>query len=153
MSDKETQKNIIKKFLDWIGLKERIHVNCAIPPFFKEGEIWWCYVGENVGNEINGKNEQFSRPVFVFKKYDKYSFLGLPLTTKLKEGTWYVRINFAEIEQTVVLSQGRTFDYRRFKEKIGEVDEFDVEMIREGYEKLHSPKTNRPPAISDKSRG
>jgi len=153
MLEKEKSKTIIKKFLEWIGLKEKIHRNSATPPFFKEGEIWWCYVGENVGNEMNGKGKQFSRPVFVFKKYDKYSFIGLPLTTRLKEGTWYVEIDFAEIKQTVVLSQGRTFDYKRFKEKIGELDGFDVQKIREGYKRLHSPEKNRPPAISDKSRG
>lgn len=128
---------IIKSFFEWFGLKEKIHNNNAIPPFFKEGEIWWCYVGENVGNEINGKSDKFTRPIFIFKKYDKYSFMGLPLTTKLKEGTWYVEINFSEIKQTVVLSQGRTFDYRRFKEKIGELDGFEVKKIRDGYKELH----------------
>lgn len=137
---KKEKHNVIKRFLEWIGLKEKLHKNEAVPPLFKEGEIWWCYVGENIGNEINGKSEQFSRPVFVFKKYDRYSFLGLPLTTTLKEGTWYIEINFTGIKQTVVLSQGRTFDYRRFKEKIGELDGFDVQKIRDGYIKLHSYK-------------
>ena len=66
---------------------------------------------------------------------------------------WYVEINFAERKQTIVLSQGRTYDYRRFKEKIGELDSGDVRKIINGYEKLHSFEKNRPPAISDKSRG
>ena len=144
----------IKKFLEWIGLKERIHNNESVPPLFKENEIWWCYIGENVGVEINGKNEQFSRPIFIYKKYDKYSFLGLPLTTKPKIGTWFVQITFTGINQTVVLSQGRAYDYRRFKEKMGELDEKDSQKVREGYEKLHSfSLKNRPPAISDESRG
>lgn len=129
---------MIKRFLEWIGLKEKLHENKAIPPLFKEGEIWWCYLGENIGNEMNGKNTQFSRPIFVLKKYDKYSFLGLPLTTKLKKGTWYVEINFVGIKQTVVLSQSRTLDYRRFKEKIGELDEGEVGKVRAEYIKLHT---------------
>lgn len=144
---------MIKKFLGWIGLKERIHNNNSVPPLFKEGEIWWCYLGENIGNEINGKNEQFTRPVFVYKKYDKYSFLGLPLTTTLKQGTWYVEINFIGIKQTIVLSQSRTLDYRRFKEKIGELGEDEVLEIRSKYIALHLSGKNRPPAISDGSRG
>ncbi len=144
---------IIKRFLKWVGLKEKIHNNDSVPPLFKEGEVWWCYIGENVGTEINGKNEKFTRPVFVLRKYDKYSFLGLPFTTKTKEGTWYVQINFVGIKQTVVLSQGRALDYRRFKEKIGELEEDEVANIRAEYIKLHSSFKNRPPTISDRSRG
>jgi len=146
-------ENKIKRFLEWIGLKEKIHNNESVPPLFKEGEIWWAYLGENVGNEINGKAKQFTRPVFVYKKYDKYSFLGLPLTTTLKKGSWYVEIDFIGIKQTVVLSQGRNLDYRRFKEKIGELGEGEVERIILKYVELHSPYKNRPPVITDESRG
>lgn len=145
---------MLKRFLEWMGMKEKIHNTENIPPLFKENEIWWCYIGENVGIEINGKDRQFTRPVFIFKKYDSYSFLGLPLTTKPKTGTWYAAITFTGINQTVVLSQGRVFDYRRFKEKMGELDEKDSQKVREAYVKLHAfPNKNRPPAISDRSRG
>ena len=145
---------MIKRFLEWIGLKEQIHSAENIPPLFKENEIWWCYVGENVGVEVNGKNEQFTRPIFILKKYDKYSFLGLSLTTKNKEGSWFVLITFNGIDQTVVLSQGRVYDYRRFKEKIGELNEKDAQKVREEYLKLHTRSIkNRPPVISDGSRG
>jgi len=144
---------IIKNFLKWIGLKEKIHGGNHTPPFFKEGEIWWCYVGENVGVEVNGKGGQFTRPIFILKKYDRYSFLGLPLTTKSKIGTWYVAASFQGSKQTVVLSQGRVFDYRRFKEKMGELDEPDVERIIEAYAVLHCPLKNRPPVRENGSRG
>jgi hypothetical protein len=90
-----------------------------------------------VSNGVNGKSDKFTRPIFVFKKYDRYSFLGLPLTTKSKIGSWYVFISFNGIKQTVVLSQGRSFDYRRFKEKIGELDEGDREKIKKAYADLH----------------
>lgn len=49
--------------------------------FFKEGEIWWAYLGLNIGFEIDGKGKDFSRPVLVLKKYNGYSFLALPLST------------------------------------------------------------------------
>lgn len=76
----EKLKKVIKKFSGWITLKEKIHNNDSVPPFFKEGEIWWCYFGENVGTEMNGKSDYFTRPVLVLKKYDKYSFLAVPLS-------------------------------------------------------------------------
>lgn len=45
----------MKRFLKWIGLKEKLDSIQIKPPFFKEGEIWWCRIGENIGVEINGK--------------------------------------------------------------------------------------------------
>ncbi len=53
---------------------------------FKEGEIWWCSIGMNVGTEIFGKGRRFTRPVLVFKKFGSYSFLGIPITSQEKEG-------------------------------------------------------------------
>lgn len=134
----------MKRFLEWMGLKEKLHNKEHKPPLFKEGEVWWCYWGENIGIEINGKNNQFTRPVFILKKYDKYSFLGLPLSTKIKTGTWYVNIQFTGLDQTISLSQGRVFDYKRLKEKVGEMNLEEVEKIRAGYLDLHSHKKIDP---------
>ena len=69
-----------KHFWEWIELKERLHFVGNYPPI-KEGQIWWCAVGENIGAEINGKNHTFSRPVLIMKKLSQYSFMGIPLTS------------------------------------------------------------------------
>ena len=129
--------NIVKRFFEWIGLKETIHKNDSIPPFFKEGEIWWSYFGENVGTEMNGKGKLFSRPILIFKKYDKYSFLALPLTTKHKKGTWYFTFTHNEKKQTIVLSQARVINYKRLKELVGKVDSIDYKKIKEAFFDLH----------------
>ena len=123
--------------MEWIGLKERLDSSEHQPPLFKEGEIWWCHLGENVGIEANGKGDKFTRPVFVLKKYDRYSFLGLPLTTKLKSGTWYAPTSFAGVKQVVVLAQGRVLDYRRLKEKMGELDENEAIAVKKLFLDLH----------------
>lgn len=134
-------------------MKEKLHIADHIPPFFKEGEVWWCYIGENIGIESNGKGEQFTRPIFILKKYDKYSFLGLPLTTKQKIGTWYTAIDFYYKAQTVILAQGRVLDYRRFKEKMGQLDETDVQKIKQAYSRLHAVSSYRPLNVSNEGRG
>jgi mRNA interferase MazF len=87
---------MFKKFLEWIGLKEKIHNKKSVPLYFNEGEIWWCAVGENIGIEINGKGKLFSRPVFVYKKLSKDGFLGIPLTTQEKKGSWFIEIDFKD---------------------------------------------------------
>ncbi len=102
---------------------------------------------------MNGKGEKFTRPILMLKKYDKYSFLALPLTTKSKIGSWYVNITFNNMDQIVTLSQGRTLDYKRLKEKVGQLEENDFDKISEAYLSLHKPYKNRPLAIADESRG
>lgn len=81
---------MIKRFLEWIGLKERLHNNEHHPPLVSQREIWWASLGENVGSEINGKNSLFSRPVIIFKKLAHGFYFVIPTTTQPKKGSWYV---------------------------------------------------------------
>ena len=128
---------ILKSFLEWIGLKEKLHNAEYAPPFFKEGEIWWCHFGENVGTEMNGKGNFFTRPVLILKKYDKYSFLAVPLTTKQKQGTWYYTFIHNNKKQTAVLSQARVINYKRLKELFGKTDSVDYQSIKTAFLNLH----------------
>jgi mRNA interferase MazF len=86
---------------------------------FKEGAVWWCSVGVNVGVEILGKGKNFERPILIFKKFGQNSFLGIPLTTQLKNGTWYVSTIVREKEGRAALNQIRVFDKKRLINKIG----------------------------------
>ena len=50
----------------WFPVKESKHnIETVKIPRITDGEVWWVAVGENVGVEINGKSEYFSRPVLV----------------------------------------------------------------------------------------
>jgi hypothetical protein len=40
---------MFKRFLEWLKLKEKIHIKTSEPPSINEGEIWWASLGENVG--------------------------------------------------------------------------------------------------------
>lgn len=129
--------SIVKKFLEWIKLKEKLHNKEHTPPLFKEGEIWWCYFGENIGTEMNGKGDAFTRPVVVLKKYDRYSFLAIPLTTQGKEGTWYLTFTHNNKKQIAVLSQTRVVNYKRLKERFGKIDSVDYNNIKKAFLSLH----------------
>lgn len=131
-------KKMIKNFLEWIGLKEKIHSKNSIPLYFNEGEIWWCAVGENVGIEINGKGKLFSRPVFVYKKLSKGGFLGIPFSTQDKKGSWFVEIIFKGEKNIANLSQIRTFSSSRMYEKMGSLDDNDIKKIKNGFLRLYS---------------
>lgn len=118
-----------KDFYGWIKLKMRLHFMghfCAI----KDGDIWWCAVGENVGTEINGKNATFARPVLVLKKLSGLNFIGIPLTSKKHIGSWYVSFTFQNKLQTANLSQVRNFSVSRLYNKMGAVPKNDLEIVK-----------------------
>lgn len=118
-------------------MKEKLHDHEHIPPLFKEGEIWWSYFGENVGTEMNGKSDSFTRPIIILKKYDKYSFLAIPLTTRSKEGSWYFAFTHNQKKQTAVLSQARILNHKRLKELVGKLDSVDYQNIKKAFLGLH----------------
>lgn len=57
-----------KRFNIWMPLKERIHFT-GRKWEFREKEIWWMAMGENVGTEVNGKGDSFSRPMDLRNYY------------------------------------------------------------------------------------
>lgn len=125
-----------KHFDEWIELKKNIHSSHRIPAI-KEGEIWWCAMGENVGIEINGKHEVFSRPILVFKKLSRLGFLGIPLTTQQHTGNWYIPFVFQNKTSIAVLSQARTISTLRLYRRMGTLPDTDFQLIVQGFNKLY----------------
>lgn len=128
------QQEII--FHDWIEIKKRLHFAAKIVNI-SEGEIWWCGVGKNVGVEINGKHESFSRPVLIYKKLSRLGFLGIPLSTKEHVGSWYIPFEFNGKNNIAVLSQIKIISVFRLYERMGEINEKDFERVREGFNRLY----------------
>ncbi len=140
---------VIKRFLEWIKLKEQLHVSVAKPPLFKEGEIWWCSLGENIGIEINGKSKDFTRPVLIFRKLSREGFLAVPMSTKNKWGTWYVRVNQSGRAVTVLLSQIRVVSSNRLHSKMGELDDADCIKVSNAFTELYIFSNKKfPPPLS-----
>lgn len=128
-----------KLLQDWNIVKEDFHKtpNEKIQ-LLHQGEIWWVGVGENVGVEINGKSEYFSRPVLVLKKLSRYGFMGIPLTSQQHAGSWYENFVFQDRIETAVLSQARVYSANRLYSRIGEIPETDLEKVRASFIKLYS---------------
>lgn len=118
-------------------LKEKIHTYIHQPPFVSVGDIWWVNIGDNIGQEINGKGKDFTRPVYVYKKLSHNFYLVIPMTSKIKIGSWYVHMNQGGKEVTVCLHQIRVIDYRRLTVKLGKVDEINQIKIRQSFVDLY----------------
>jgi mRNA interferase MazF len=127
----------MKKFLEWIGLKEKLHATDHQPPHVSERDVWWVSLGENVGSEMNGKSDKFSRPALVVKKLARTFYLVAPTTTQKKEGSWFVRVTLGGVDEYICLNQIRTVDYRRLHSKLGQLDTEDFGKVKEGFKNLY----------------
>lgn len=124
---------------DWNVLKEDLNdITEGKLQLVRQGEIWWVGIGENVGVEINGKSEYFSRPVLVLKKFSRYGFMGIPLTSQEHFGSWYVSFIFQGKKEFAVLSQARVYSVSRLYGRIGQVPNSDLELVRRGFIELYS---------------
>ncbi|MEK7609425.1 MAG: type II toxin-antitoxin system PemK/MazF family toxin, partial [Patescibacteria group bacterium] len=112
----------IKDLQEWCRLKIALWKKDS-KVIFKQGEIWWCSLGMNLGEEIFGKGIKFTRPVLIFRKFTSNSFLGLPLTRQEKQGTWYVEITIHSVKNWVMLNQVRVLDKKRLVDRIGTLDD------------------------------
>ncbi|MEK7201640.1 MAG: type II toxin-antitoxin system PemK/MazF family toxin [Patescibacteria group bacterium] len=127
----------MKRFLDWIGLKEQLHGAQHRPPLVSQREIWWASIGENVGSEINGKSSRFSRPVIIFKKLSHGFYFVIPTTTQEKTGTWYSGFTYQGKYMLACLHQARAIDYRRLTSRLGQIDSDDFESIKKSFVALY----------------
>lgn len=126
----------LKLFDEWNVVKKRLQQQDRVK-FFKQRQIWWCSIGQNLGSESYGKGRTFTRPVLIFKKLSGELFLGLPLTSKIKQGSWYVSMRHKGNEVTVLLNQARLYDKKRLVYRFGEVDDADYDRIKKGFSDLY----------------
>jgi mRNA interferase MazF len=80
-----------KDFDKWNNLK-KIFEKEERKFFAHPREIWWCSLGVNLGAEIDGKNDNFERPVLVANVYSRETMLVLPITSKEKNDKFHYKI-------------------------------------------------------------
>lgn len=131
-------KIYIKEFDKWIDKKKELHNKHVVPPLFKECDIWWASTGINVGYEEDGKHEKFIRPVLVLKKFNRELFLGVPMSTKLKNNKYYIEVTIAEKIVSALISQIRVFSAKRLQDKLAELDSKDFEKVKNEVVKMIS---------------
>lgn len=118
-----------KKFSEWNELKIQLHNNKK-EQYFKERDIFWVSIGVNIGFEQDGKGEIFSRPVLIVKKYGKNIFFGIPLSTQLKEGSFFFDFELDGQKSSALLVQARIYDAKRLENKIGKLSVEDFKRLK-----------------------
>jgi len=111
-----------KDFQSWNNLKEELHYG-KINFRYRQRDIFFMYVGKNIGFEQDGDNN-FLRPVLVYKKFNKNVFLGIPLTSQINEDKFHYEFNYIKDTRSfAILSQLKLFDIKRAKYKDGQVSQ------------------------------
>jgi mRNA interferase MazF len=112
-----------KDFDSWNKNKKSLNKRDSIP-FSNIREVWWCSLGINIGIEIDGKNENYERPVLILKVFNKEMLWIVPLTSKPKGNKFYFKISYGEGNTScVILSQSRIISAKRLIRKIDRLSE------------------------------
>ena len=127
----------MKQFDKWNSVKKNIESKNPIFTF-KVREIYWLKVGQNIGYEVYGKGDEFLRPVLVFRKFSKESFLGIPLTSQIRADMFHFQFTPTNStkENSAILSQIKLFSSKRIKSKMGKISSEDFKKLKYRLKKL-----------------
>lgn len=127
--EKDCQKDkILKWFNDWANLKIKLHFS-ERELYFKERQIWWASLGQNIGSEQNGKHGNFERTVLIFKKFNKQTFLGIPISTKIKTGAHRFVFSQDGKQFCLNMSQMRVMSSKRLLRLVGHISVSEYQNI------------------------
>lgn len=129
----------MKEFDKWNEVKKETEKD-NVSFGFKNRDIFYIKMGQNIGYEQNGKGDSFVRPIVVLKGFNQNMFFGIPLSSQIKEGKFYYQFEFMKGDHLstniALLSQMRLFSSKRLLNKIGVMDKNSFEEMKTKFKKL-----------------
>jgi mRNA interferase MazF len=118
-----------KTFDQWNALKQKIHTSTH-RVFAHPREVWWCSLGINIGSEMDGKHENFERPVLVLRVYNKETLLVLPITSKERVDPFHQKIVSHGRTVWVTLTQIRVVSSKRLLRKVDTITTEEFSKVK-----------------------
>ncbi|MEI6397110.1 MAG: type II toxin-antitoxin system PemK/MazF family toxin [Candidatus Taylorbacteria bacterium] len=118
-----------KDFDKWNIVKKQVHTD-ERKVSIRAGEIRWISCGVNVGSEIDGKGESFTRPALIVHVVGSVLALVLPLSTKIKEVAGYIPFEFQGKQTSICVHQMRIVSQRRVLARKGRISENRLKRIK-----------------------
>jgi len=127
----------MQDFDSWNELKKKIEAEKNYPDKFpKEGEVWMCSLGRNIGFEQNGGGNNFSRPNLIIKKFNNHMFWAISLSTRQKHFDFYFNyIDPNNQKVSAILAQMKLVSVKRLNRKLYDIPS---ELFYEMKQKLKS---------------
>jgi len=124
------ENKYFKDFDKWNEIKKNIDRNTITNILIHEKEIWWCSLGLNVGDEENGKENEFERPVLIIKKFNNRVCLVLPMSSRTGNPYFYHKIFYDNKVSYVILSQIKLISTKRLKRNISNLSNNQFKIIK-----------------------
>jgi mRNA interferase MazF len=129
----------IKDFKGWCGKKEIIDKQNLAPNFFfLKGEVWWVSLGVNVGQEVDGKNESYERPVLIFKKFSDELAWVIPSSSTKKANEYFYPIIYQGKPKNLLLLHMKTISSKRLLRPVFRMKGKEFTLIKERVHDLIS---------------
>ena len=110
----------------------------------KPREIFWVKIGQNIGDEEYGKDKNFARPVIIINKLTNGLFVGVPLTSTIKNNDYFHTFEYTNKQNglttnSAMILQLKVFSTKRVMNKVGVINQNDFENIIVKSQKIVSP--------------
>ena len=112
--------NLVKKHINQTNLTTHI----------RAGEIRWTSFGVNIGSEIDGKGNSFTRPVLIIHVIGSHLALVVPMSTKLKSVPGYVPFIWKDTITSLCIHQVKIISQKRFLSRKGKISEIKLKAIK-----------------------
>ncbi len=126
-----------KDFDKWNEVKKHTdnnHTKVSI----RAGEIRWISFGVNVGSEIDGKGESFTRPGLILHVIGSHLAFVAPLSTKVKEVAGYLPFNWKGTTTALCIHQIRIVSQKRVLSRKGRISEDKLKAIKDEIIKFYN---------------
>ena len=117
-----------QEYDNWNNVKKELSKGSRV--FFSKGDVWYATLGKNIGDEEDGKNSNFERPIVITRKFNNNIFVCVPLTSNInKEGKYYFKLNSFN-GSVAILSQIRLLDAKRLIRLMGKINHKELSQIK-----------------------
>jgi len=124
----------------WNDVKKLLNKKTIQNFYFKPRDVMYVYMGQNIGSEQYGKGKEFLRPVLVYKKLSKKTFLAIPLTTREKKGSCYYGFYFKNKKNIAMFNQIKVLDIKRIKFFYGKIGSDTFKRVEKAFLKFLTPQ-------------
>jgi mRNA interferase MazF len=131
------------KFFDaWNKMKKEINDEVKLvedfeneDSLFRGGEIRWAAIGVNVGSEIDGKGDDFFRPVLILEKVAPDLYFVIPMSTKIKTSLGYRSLALSDKTVSICLHQAKTISSKRIYSRIEKIPSDKLKIVKDQFKK------------------
>ena len=102
----------------------------------KEANVYLLSIGKNIGNESYGKGDIFLRPVLVLKKLGHNYFIGIPMTSKKKVGSYFFEFFYKDKFSYAMFNQVKTINSKRILKYHGKIKQDDFKKLKNEFTKF-----------------